>query len=237
MATLAVSEWMWMRTLAFYLLFIQLLKFFKYIFFLENHLNMHVIFSELGTSRLTISQASTSVSMTVPSFSRMRPIAPLSSRQQYLVLPHGLEDIGDDCIVPSTPTLYVPRRSDGFGEAVSSPHVPTSGRFTFNESTSLQSSTMAVAGGSSEVVPEQTLETSLIDDNSMKICLRMRVFNNEFYCYRYGTQCTNNTFAIISPRSDTCRGGAEFFVRTSCSNWWYVIFYFINLLFVVHWSC
>lgn len=111
--------------------------------------------------------------MTVPSFSRMRPVAPLSSRQQQsqLVLPHGIEDIGDDGIVPSTPTLYLPRRSDGFGEAVSSPQVPTSGRFTFNESTTLQSSTSAVAGGSSEVVPEQTLETSLLDDNSMKIFL------------------------------------------------------------------
>lgn len=136
---------------------------------------------------MTISQASTSVSLTVPSFSRVRPVAPLSSRQHqsHLVLSQGLEDIGDDGIVPSTPTLYVPRRSDGFGEAVSSPHVPTSGRFTFNESTALQSSTMSVAGGSSEAVPEQTLETSLLDDNSMKICLPLRVFNNEFYCFRY----------------------------------------------------
>lgn len=148
-----------------------------------------IFLSILGTSRLTISQASTSVSMTVPSFSRMRPVAPLSSRQQqsHLVLSHGLDDIGDDGIVPSTPTLFVPRRSDGFGEIVSSPHVPTSGRFTFNESSSLQSSNLAVVGGSSEVVPEQTLETSMLDDNSMKICCRMRVFNNEFCCFRYRT--------------------------------------------------
>lgn len=47
----------------------------------------------------------------------------------------GFEDnAGDDSIVPSTPTLCVPRRTDGFGEAVSSPHVPSSGRFTFSES-------------------------------------------------------------------------------------------------------
>lgn len=60
--------------------------------------------------------------MTVPSLSRSRPIAPLPSRQQQshlLPFGHGLEEIGDDGIVPSTPTLYVPRRSDGFGEAVS----------------------------------------------------------------------------------------------------------------------
>lgn len=43
----------------------------------------------------------------------------------------GYEDGGDDCIVPSTPTLFVPRR-DGFGEAVSSPQVPQ-GRFTFGD--------------------------------------------------------------------------------------------------------
>lgn len=35
--------------------------------------------------------------------------------------------------MPSTPTLFVPRR-DGFGEAVSSPQVPQ-GRFTFGEPT------------------------------------------------------------------------------------------------------
>ncbi|XP_026316957.1 nucleoprotein TPR isoform X2 [Hyposmocoma kahamanoa] len=48
-------------------------------------------------------------------------------------------DDGDDSIVPSTPTLYVPRRNDGFGEAVVSPlgaggASGTSGaRFTFVE--------------------------------------------------------------------------------------------------------
>ncbi|XP_058789794.1 nucleoprotein TPR [Phymastichus coffea] len=52
--------------------------------------------------------------------------------QQHLLLPQqGYEDGGDDCIVPSTPTLFVPRRNDGFGEAVSSPQVPS--RFTFGE--------------------------------------------------------------------------------------------------------
>ncbi|EEC00831.1 conserved hypothetical protein [Ixodes scapularis] len=38
----------------------------------------------------------------------------------------GFEE-GDDSIVPSTPTLFVPRRGDGFAEAVSSPHVPHGG--------------------------------------------------------------------------------------------------------------
>lgn len=99
--------------------------------------------------------------MLVPSVLRTRPIASLPStrhQQSHLLLPHSLDEIGDDGIVPSTPTLFVPRRSDGFGEAVSSPHVPTSGRFTFNES--LGSSQLNASLGS--VVPEQTL-----DDNSM----------------------------------------------------------------------
>ena len=42
----------------------------------------------------------------------------------------GQFEEGDDSIVPSTPTLFVPRRTDGFAEAVSSPQVPT-GRFLF----------------------------------------------------------------------------------------------------------
>ncbi|XP_075979223.1 nuclear basket protein megator isoform X2 [Anticarsia gemmatalis] len=43
-------------------------------------------------------------------------------------------DDGDDSIVPSTPTLYVPRRNDGFGEAVVSPLGAGAGaRFTFAE--------------------------------------------------------------------------------------------------------
>ncbi|KMQ91239.1 nucleoprotein tpr, partial [Lasius niger] len=63
--------------------------------------------------------------------SRIAPM-PRQQQQQHLLLPQpGYEDGGDDCIVPSTPTLFVPRR-DGFGEAVSSPQVPQ-GRFTFGD--------------------------------------------------------------------------------------------------------
>ncbi|KAG5900656.1 hypothetical protein JTB14_005927 [Gonioctena quinquepunctata] len=113
-----------------------------------------------GTGGVTISHASTSASMTVPSCSRVRPIHPLPSRhhQSNLLPLHGLEETGDDGIVPSTPTLYAPRRSDGFGEAVSSPHVPTSGgSFTFNESSAATGQHSNITG-SNEVVPEQTLD-------------------------------------------------------------------------------
>lgn len=113
-----------------------------------------------GSSGVTFSQASPSVSVTVSSFSRTRPVAPLSRQQQSHLLLSHLEEGGDDGIVPSTPTLFVPRRSDGFGEAVSSPLVPTSGRFIFNESVPPSNV------GSNEIVPEQTLEIANVDDNS-----------------------------------------------------------------------
>ncbi|XP_077490306.1 nuclear basket protein megator isoform X2 [Amblyomma americanum] len=49
----------------------------------------------------------------------------------------GFEE-GDDSIVPSTPTLFVPRRTDGFAEAVGSPHVPHAG-FVFGAASEGQS--------------------------------------------------------------------------------------------------
>ncbi|XP_050541400.1 histone PARylation factor 1-like isoform X5 [Daktulosphaira vitifoliae] len=57
------------------------------------------------------------------------------SQQQLLLTNTNLEECSgvDDGIVPSTPTLYTPRRLDG--ETVSSPHVPSSNqvqRFTFH---------------------------------------------------------------------------------------------------------
>ncbi|XP_008561192.1 nucleoprotein TPR [Microplitis demolitor] len=72
-----------------------------------------------------------------------RGIAPMPRQQQHFLLPQqGYEDGGDDSIVPSTPTLFVPRRGDGFGEAVSSPQVPQ-GRFTFGDSAASSTPTLA----------------------------------------------------------------------------------------------
>lgn len=42
-------------------------------------------------------------------------------QQQQQPIMIAYEEPGDDSIVPSTPTLYVPRRADGFSEAVRSP--------------------------------------------------------------------------------------------------------------------
>ncbi|VVC86729.1 unnamed protein product, partial [Leptidea sinapis] len=80
---------------------------------------------------------------------------PAAQQQQIEAISSGTEpsgtlsiggngaDDGDDSIVPSTPTLYVPRRNDGFGEAVVSPvgganvaeegSGATGARFTFAE--------------------------------------------------------------------------------------------------------
>lgn len=50
------------------------------------------------------------------------PIAsPQTPQQQQPIMINNYEEPGDDSIVPSTPTLYPPRRADGFSEAVSSP--------------------------------------------------------------------------------------------------------------------
>ncbi|KAL7302351.1 hypothetical protein TKK_0005011 [Trichogramma kaykai] len=62
-------------------------------------------------------------------------------RPQPQLLLQGFDDIGDDCIVPSTPTLFVPRRIDSFGETVSSPQVPHT-RFTFGDSSTSTTSSL-----------------------------------------------------------------------------------------------
>ncbi|KYQ54414.1 Nuclear-pore anchor [Trachymyrmex zeteki] len=105
-----------------------------------------------------------------------RGIAPMprQQQQQHLLLPQqGYEDGGDDCIVPSTPTLFVPRR-DGFGEAVSSPQVPQ-GRFTFGDSsapttasstpslTTPTGSNTRIFGSTNSTVVQESLDDSRMD--------------------------------------------------------------------------
>ncbi|RLU20480.1 hypothetical protein DMN91_007090 [Ooceraea biroi] len=110
-----------------------------------------------------------------------RGIAPMprQQQQQHLLLPQqGYEDGGDDCIVPSTPTLFVPRR-DGFGEAVSSPQVPQ-GRFTFGDpsapttasstpslTTPTGSATRTIFGSSNSAVAQVVQES--LDDSRMDL--------------------------------------------------------------------
>ncbi|XP_063410496.1 nucleoprotein TPR-like isoform X2 [Mytilus trossulus] len=58
----------------------------------------------------------------------------------FIIGSQGYED-GEDGIVPSTPTLYIPMRGDGFAEAISSPMVQQ--RFTFGLSSSESHSDLA----------------------------------------------------------------------------------------------
>ncbi|CAG2064774.1 unnamed protein product, partial [Timema podura] len=76
--------------------------------------------------------------------------------------PQSYEDAGDDSIVPSTPTLFVPRRSDGFGEAVSSPQVPQ-GRFIFSE-TNPPTARAGVAQVASEGMDDTRIDLSQMDE-------------------------------------------------------------------------
>ncbi|XP_071529693.1 uncharacterized protein [Panulirus ornatus] len=81
-------------------------------------------------------------------------LAPFNQLPQY-------EEGGDDSIVPSTPTLFVPRRGDGFSEAVSSPQVP-SGGFVFGSNPELSNppQTSGLA---------QMAEGGLIDDTRIDL--------------------------------------------------------------------
>ncbi|KAI5710157.1 hypothetical protein M8J75_006179 [Diaphorina citri] len=74
-------------------------------------------------------------------FEEARHVTQPNSAEPSSSQPPSYEDAGDG-IVPSTPTLFIPRRTD----AVSSPHVP-SGRFTFTSDSS-PGGTGGGAGGS-----------------------------------------------------------------------------------------
>ncbi|XP_023716827.1 nucleoprotein TPR isoform X2 [Cryptotermes secundus] len=112
-------------------------------------------------SSVVMSQASPSVPT---GFARGRHVPPLCRQQQHLVLqPPSYEDAGDDSIVPSTPTLFVPRRTDGFGEAVSSPQVPT-GRFTFSD-TNPPTARAGIAQMASEGMDDTRMDLTQLEES------------------------------------------------------------------------
>ncbi|XP_064098408.1 nucleoprotein TPR-like isoform X2 [Macrobrachium nipponense] len=80
-------------------------------------------------------------------------LPPISQFSQY-------EEGGDDSIVPSTPTLFLPRR-DGFSEAVSSPQVPSSG-FVFGSNPDIANPTQRSGLA-------QMAEGGLIDDTRIDL--------------------------------------------------------------------
>ncbi|XP_059609056.1 nucleoprotein TPR isoform X2 [Phlebotomus argentipes] len=102
--------------------------------------------------------------------STWRQITPHSRQQQsatHLVLiqqSSGYEpETGDERIVPSTPTLFAPRRADGFSEVISSPHpqVPHAARFTFTEATRQSA---LVPGGNLEGMDDTQIDLSQLDE-------------------------------------------------------------------------
>ncbi|XP_058455681.1 nucleoprotein TPR isoform X3 [Malaya genurostris] len=122
-----------------------------------------------SASSATAAAASSVTSQAVaasPSQSR-RQVNPLARQQQQLMLmQQNYEESADDRIVPSTPTLYVPRRTDGFSDAVSSPHpqVPNA-RFTFIE-TSRTSNAAADAQLLPEGIDDTRMDLSQLDESN-----------------------------------------------------------------------
>ncbi|XP_058823922.1 nucleoprotein TPR-like isoform X2 [Topomyia yanbarensis] len=123
-----------------------------------------------ASSSATAAPASSVTSQAVaasPSQSR-RQVNPLArqQQQQLVLMQQNYEESTDDRIVPSTPTLYVPRRTDGFSDAVSSPHpqVPNA-RFTFIE-TSRASSAAADAQLLPEGIDDTRMDLSQLDESS-----------------------------------------------------------------------
>ncbi|XP_014283373.1 nucleoprotein TPR isoform X3 [Halyomorpha halys] len=99
------------------------------------------------------------------SYHRRPTAVPILNRHPILL---GYEDGGDDSIVPSTPTLFVPRRNDGFSEAVSSPQVP-SGRFTFAQEPTPPLRPTVVAGvtlAASEGMDDTRMDLSTLEEGT-----------------------------------------------------------------------
>ncbi|XP_055705206.1 nucleoprotein TPR isoform X3 [Phlebotomus papatasi] len=120
------------------------------------------------------SEPGSSTSVATPNTS-WRQITPHSRQQQsatHLVLiqqsSSGYEpETGDERIVPSTPTLFAPRRADGFSEVISSPHpqVPHAARFTFTEASRPGQSAL-VPGGNLEGMDDTQIDLSQLDESS-----------------------------------------------------------------------
>lgn len=127
--------------------------------------------SSTSASSATAAAASSATSQAVsasPSQSR-RQVNPIArqQQQQLMLMQQNFDESADDRIVPSTPTLYVPRRTDG--DAVSSPHpqVPNA-RFTFTE-TSRSSSSTADAQLLPEGIDDTRMDLSQLDESGTAV--------------------------------------------------------------------
>ncbi|XP_014791097.1 nucleoprotein TPR isoform X3 [Octopus bimaculoides] len=99
---------------------------------------------------------------------RLTPSAGSGGRSQLIPFmfqgPPGPFDEGDDCTVPSTPTLFVPRRGDGFAEALSYPQVPQ--RFVFGTGEGVSHSELESQGALG--MDDTRMDLSQFDDGQVR---------------------------------------------------------------------
>ncbi|GAB1608232.1 nucleoprotein TPR-like [Argonauta hians] len=99
---------------------------------------------------------------------RLAPSAGSGGRSQLIPFmfqgPSGTFEEGDDCTVPSTPTLFVPRRGDGFAEAVSYPQVPQ--RFVFGSGEGASHSELETQGALG--MDDTRMDLSQFDDGQVR---------------------------------------------------------------------
>lgn len=74
------------------------------------------------------------------------------------------QDQGEsDSVVPTTPKLPLPRRNDGFAEAVSSPQVPSSDRFVFGSGQASSGLDVIVTSSNSGLPGQEGLDRTAVD--------------------------------------------------------------------------
>merc|ERR1719508_564476 len=74
------------------------------------------------------------------------------------------QDQGEtDSVVPTTPKLPLPRRNDGFAEAVSSPQVPSSDRFVFGSGQASSGPDVIVTSSNSGLPGQEGLDRTAVD--------------------------------------------------------------------------
>ena len=94
------------------------------------------------------------------------PIQRRDVPRQSLYITHSQNYDEGDGIVPSTPTLFVPRRGDVFSEALNSPRVPQ-GRFVFSSTVPEATPGLSQLGSEGTLgVDDTRMDLSQFDDNN-----------------------------------------------------------------------
>ena len=133
--------------------------------FADPNVSSMTTMSSAVTSVVT-SSTETNPFMQIPTPIQRPGFVASAPRQQsfYLSHPQQTYDEGDG-IVPSTPTLYVPRRGDGLSDPLNSPRVPQS-RFVFNASIPEATPLSQLATETTLGVDHTQMDLSQFDDNN-----------------------------------------------------------------------